>query len=329
MSYVRPDTRIMLAAAAIFAFCGCKRDPSGAVIPGPLGVDGAVTTVRPVDPGILADQSKYQPAKAVGGGAASAGGGALSGDAAAQVGAALTDLNKNLNDQEVAAALGTFDPATVTALGGAEGDLAGAIANTFERISELRGRLNTALGEEKTPAILEALPTWRKTQPKLDMLDENTVNITTDLPVLLFGADHGGLRAVKQDNKWSFTLGTPLAAEDPPKIKAYHEGLQKAIDDITVAVDKQTLKDEAQIRTLLADAVAGKPITVPAPEGGATPAGEPGAENGNAAAPNANDNTAATPANENAASAATNENAAVANDNGGAAGSNANDNSQP
>jgi len=260
--------------------CGSSQEPTrqdqtmGGVKEGaPLGRSVA-------DPGILAEGAGYQPAKLPAGAEAAPVAGrraeatpkrADSGaDADTQVKAAVRNLVNNLKDGEIEVVLRSFDAEQVAPLL----DKVDPLLNTYEKV----GLLQRHLAKKMEPAKAEELTAplrGGEANLKWEILDPNHASISPNLTQPLFGPKATpSLELVREGGEWRFQLAAPLTAADVEEILAFHQQLQKALDAIVEWVATSATVDEAQLQTLIGNALRGEPVEPQATASKAEPEGE-------------------------------------------------------
>jgi hypothetical protein len=227
--------------------------------------DGAPLVRDVSDPGILQDAVAYQPAKAPGArssGAAPGTGkpGATGGDAGAQVRTLVNDLVSALKDKEVELALKCFNAEQIKAL---TEDRWEPLYTTLDLVDQIARRL----GPGKADRLLGVLRGAGDTQPKVDALDADHASVTPNLATVLFGSvkQARAMSAARGPEGWKFQLDGPLTDADVEALAAFHKKLQAGLNQIIDWLDAAKKVDEAQLKTAVAQALQGEPITLEAP----------------------------------------------------------------
>lgn len=229
------------------------------------------------DPGILQDQTTYQPSRIPGGGAAGSagkgperGGGGAPEPADKQVRGAVNGLVNAIKDGEVQLALRAFEPDQVKLLGEKADDLFA----TFEKIDALTKLVASKLDPGKADKLAARLRGGGDAAPKIELVDGEHAGVKPNLAAALFGPVKAApsMQLVLRTGEWKFQLDAPLTAVDVEAIVKYHQQLQGALDSITDWVASAAKVDEAQLVAAVGKAVAGQPLELPAP---GAPAPEP------------------------------------------------------
>lgn len=231
--------------------------------------EGAPLAPAVFDPGVLQDAAAYQPTKpagSLGSGIRTAGGrgDVTGGDADTQVRRVVENLINAIKDGEVELALKCFEADHVTALSEDQYDVLFA---TFSKVGGLLNLLSDKLDVSKAERLLGELRGSGAVEPKWDLLDADHASVRPNLALILFGpVKRAPSMAVgRQADGWRFQFDAPLTAADVEAILAFHAQLQDALDQIHDWVDASEKVDEAQLRTVLSQALAGEPIELGGP----------------------------------------------------------------
>ncbi len=242
--------------------------------------EGAPLPQSSADPGILGDQTAYQPPRPPGASGVSLIGKAAAGDVHGQVLAAVGELVNALRSGQVDAALKLFRDEDVAALS-AQMD---ALFKTCDQYDRLTNALREKLGAGKLEQL--PLPASIK-EPKPTEQDEAHATATPNVTQILFGPERGApttaMLMVLEDGKWKFRLDKPLSAADVEAIVAFHQKVQSGLEKVMDWVDTHETPDVDQLTTALMQVMSGEavtlsggPTTKPAAEPGEKPAAAPG-----------------------------------------------------
>lgn len=262
----------IVALCGIVGFAGLSGCGDAQENPTRLTV-GIPVGATPSDPAILGDITQYQPAKPPSVTAAGPGGSksevatGSGGDAEAQVQARVEALLRAVQEGDVEAAVGSFNPEHVAALGEARD----AMVLTFERLDQFTRFLKEKTDPTELEQVLGPLSGGAAHRLQFELLDPQHASVTPNVAVILFGpvGASPALRLEQADGKWQFQLDGPLTEADSAKIKAFHDELQVTLDAL---IDKVDAAETVNIQELAAAWAAALGGQAPA----AAPGGEPG-----------------------------------------------------
>ncbi len=269
-----PKIRFMLgflACGGLFlAACGKSQDTPTRADRTLGGVkEGAPLGRAVVDPGILTDQTTYQPAKtpslSAGGTARAEDLGGGGGGAAAQIADLVSYMVQTIQDGDADRVLRSFNPEHVAALSEDDVDVLFA---TFDKVELLQEMLEDKVTPTRATELMADLWGVGAEEPTWEILDADNASVSPNLVGIVLGPAHTAstMTLQRQDGEWRFQLDAPLTTDDVTQITAFHDQLQAGLDAIIDWLDAPEELDEDALLAAFRQARQGQPVNLEAGE---------------------------------------------------------------
>jgi hypothetical protein len=264
VSKVTATTRrvIGLGLAGVLLLAGCgKAEPQAGPYPTILGDTPAGAPLPPprADLGILADQTTYQPASYAGGtgGRGRGSGTAATADAATAGKQFVAALLKQYEAGKLDEVIDLFTFEEIEPLA-SDYDF---LVLTWERLDTLLGLLTSAYGTSSAQQLKSDLGKLATDGQRIEAQAEQ-VRITPNPLLVILGPQHTPpeLVLVRRGEQWKIHLPQPLTAEALAEVLAYHEQVQRALDQLIEALDNKTIAGREAVYAALLKVGQGQPL---------------------------------------------------------------------